>query len=296
MDRWHGRGMIRLLFAILLLAALPRQALAWGEYGHRTIASIAWAHLTPKARAEVARLLRQERLAETPTCPLRTIEDASYWPDCIRGLGDRFSYSFPWHYQNIHVCKPFDVKASCPDGNCVSAQIERHARLLADPKVPDREKLLSLAWLVHFVGDMHQPLHAGDAADRGGNDVKASYGVKAPARMNLHRIWDSDLAERSLSEPPGDAKGLIAQIRPELAAEWRQGKVADWMREAWTVSGRYAYGKLADVDVCQAAPEGRVTVDERYVAETRENVRLQAKRAGVRLAAMLNRAFAPTKG
>lgn len=286
--------LLRVLFALFVLAALPRPAFAWGEYGHRTVASIAWAYLTPEARTEVRRLLAKEATAETPMCPLKTIEDASYWPDCIRGLGDRFNYSFPWHYQNNHVCGSFDVKANCPDGNCVSAQIERHARLLKDAKVPDREKLLSLAWLVHFVGDMHQPMHSGDAADRGGNQVRAAYGVKAPERMNLHRVWDSDLAERSLSEPPGDPAGLLSQITPELAESWRQGGVADWMREAWVASGTYAYGKLQGVDICKAAPAQRVMVDERYIAETRATVREQAKRGGVRLAKLLNEAL--TKG
>lgn len=283
--------LVRVLLALVAVALLPRPALAWGEYGHRTVASIAWAYLTPAARTEVTRLLAKERLAETPSCPLKTIGDASYWPDCIRGLDDRFSYSFPWHYQNIHVCKPFDPKANCPDGNCVSAQIERHARLLGAKDVPDREKLLSLAWLVHFVGDMHQPMHSGDAADRGGNNVRAAYGAKAPERMNLHRIWDSDLAERTLSEPPGNAEGLLSQITPELAEGWRGGTVADWQREAWEASGRYTYGKLEGVNVCEAAPKQRVMVDERYVAATREVVREQAKRAGVRLAKLLNDAL-----
>lgn len=288
--------LLRILFALVVLAALPRPAFAWGEYGHRTVGTIAWAYLTPAARTEVRRLLAKEALAETPTCPLKTIEDAAYWPDCIRGLGDRFSYSFPWHYQNIHVCQPFDPKAKCPDGNCISAQIERHARLLVSDKVPDREKLLSLAWLVHFVGDMHQPMHSGDAGDRGGNDVRAAYGVKAPERMNLHRIWDSDLAERTLSEPPGDPAGLLSQITPEQAAAWRQGSLVDWQREAWEVSGRYAYGKLQGVKICEAAPKQRVMVDERYIAETREVVREQAKRAGVRLAKLLNEVLSPAKG
>lgn len=282
---------LRLILGLLLLAAVPRPALAWGEYGHRTVASIAWAYLTPQAKTEVRRLLAKERLAETPTCPLKTIEDASVWPDCIKGLGDRFNYSFPWHYQNINVCQPFDIKKNCPDGNCVSAQIERHARLLANKDVPDREKLLSLAWLVHFVGDMHQPLHSGDAADRGGNDVKAAYGAKAPERMNLHRIWDSDLAERTLSEPPGDAAGLLSQIGAADAAAWRQGTLADWMREAWEASGQYAYGKLDGVKICEAAPKQRVMVNEHYVGETRDEVRERVKKAGVRLARLLNDAL-----
>jgi hypothetical protein len=288
--------MIRFLLAALLIAFLPSRALAWGEYGHRLTASIAWHYLTPAARAEVRRLLAKERLVETPGCELSTIQDASVWPDCIRAMGDRFSYTAPWHYQNIHVCKPFDVEANCPNDNCVSAQVERHARLLANPELPDREKLMSLAFLVHFVGDMHQPLHAGDAADLGGNRVRAAYGVKAPERMNLHRIWDSDLAERSLSEPPGNAEGLIAEITAEQAVAWVQGGVADWMKEAWAASGQYAYGKLDGVNVCEAPPRERVMVDERYIAETRAKVREQAKKAGVRLALMLNAALAPIKG
>ena len=287
-----GMKLARLLLALCALALLPRPAFAWGEYGHRTLASIAWAHLTPAAKAEVTRLLKAEAQVETPECPLRTIEDASYWPDCIRGMGDRFNYSFPWHYQNIHVCKDFDAKANCPDGNCVSAQVTRHAKLIASPKIPDREKLMSLAWLVHFVGDMHQPMHSGDAADRGGNNVKAAYGYKAPERMNLHRIWDSELAERSLSEPPGDVAGLLSQITPALADQWRQGGVADWLRDGWQASKTYTYGKLPAVDVCVAPPTARVLIDEAYVAATRETVREQTKKGGVRLAKMLNEAFA----
>jgi len=287
-----GMKLARLLLALCALALLPRPAFAWGEYGHRSVASIAWAYLTPAAKAEVTRLLKAEAQVETPECPLKSIEDASYWPDCIRGMGDRFSYSYPWHYQNVHVCKGFDPKANCPDGNCVSAQIERHAKLLANPKIPDREKLMSLAWLVHFVGDMHQPLHAGDAADRGGNSVSAAYGLKAPDRMNLHRIWDSDLAERALSEPPGDSAGLLSQITPELATQWQQGGVADWHRDGWEASGRFAYGKLAGVNVCEAKPAQRVMVDEAYIAAVRETVREQTKKGGVRLARMLNVAFA----
>ena len=278
------------LFALAALAALPRPALAWGEYGHRTVASIAWAYLTPAARIEVRRLLAREATAGTPMCPLNTIEDASYWPECARGLGDRFSYSFPWHYQNNHVCGSFDVKANCPDGNCVSAQIERHARLLKDTKVPDREKLLSLAWLVHFVGDMHQPMHSGDAADRGGNNVRAAYGAKAPERMNLHRIWDSDLAERALTEPPTVTPISIAAADRRVMAA---GSIAGWAREGWEVSRTVVYPQLRDFpDSCPVKSDVRPVVDAAYIAAAKAPLRLQVERAGVRLAMLLNTALA----
>ena len=144
---------------------------------------------------------------------MATIEQASVWADCIKPLGDRFSYAYSWHYQNVDVCKPFDLKAACKDGNCVSAQIERNARLLADRTVPARERLMALAFLTHFVGDLHQPMHAGDHGDLGGNRVAANYGVIG-GRANLHGIWDGWLAERAISTPPAGAAAILAQIPP----------------------------------------------------------------------------------
>ena len=115
----------RLCLALLLLLLLPAPASAWWEYGHGTVARIAYMNVSPATRARIDRLLAQGRLLDTPTCSVRTIELASYWPDCIKTLGERFSYASPWHYQNVDICRPFDQAAPCRDGNCVSAQIER---------------------------------------------------------------------------------------------------------------------------------------------------------------------------
>src|SRR3712207_8887709 len=127
----------------LLLSASP--AAAWWEYGHYTVGRIAEARVKPETRAAIRGLIAQSRLLETPTCPIRNIADASYWPACIKPLGDRFSYASSWHYQNVDICKPFDVKSACRDGNCVSAQIDRNAKLLADKTLPPRERLMALA-------------------------------------------------------------------------------------------------------------------------------------------------------
>src|SRR5687768_17466963 len=126
----------------LLLSASP--AAAWWEYGHETVATIAHMQVKPETRREIARLLARTGELDTPTCSARTIELAAYWPDCVKTLKDRFSYASPWHYQNVNVCKPFDQKVACPDGNCVSSQIERNTRLLADKSLPDRERLQAL--------------------------------------------------------------------------------------------------------------------------------------------------------
>ena len=275
--------MYRLLIALSLL--LPSPALAWWEYGHETVAKIALDKASPKARAQIARLLRHAPELATPTCRLRTLEDASVWPDCIKGLKDRFSYAFSWHYQNVDVCKPFDLKAACKDGHCVSAQVERNARLLADKTLPPRERLMALAFLTHFVGDLHMPLHAGDRGDLGGNQVKATYGIYAGSRLNLHSVWDGYLAERAISTPPGGAEGLLG----EAAVGMEAGSVEDWSRESWQVSRDVAY-TTALGDPCGAKPE-RAVLDDAKIATLIAPTRLQVLRGGVRLGRMLNEAL-----
>lgn len=274
--------------ALLLLAPAP--AAAWWEYGHETVADIAERNVTPATRREIRRLLSRARLLETPTCPAATLRDASVWPDCIRSMRDRFSYTAPWHYQNVDVCLPFDQTAACRDGNCVSAQIERNARLLADGTLPDRERLMALAFLVHFVGDMHQPLHAGDRGDLGGNRVPVSYGLIA-GRTNLHGVWDGYLAERAISTPPPDALGLLAGLTRAEREEAKQGTVAEWAQESWAVSRDYAYATIL-ADPCGPAPAERPVIGEEMVRRLIPIVRRQVVRGGLRLAHLLDEALA----
>jgi len=117
-------------------------------------------------------------------------------------MGDRFSYTGPWHYQNVDICKPFDLNSACANGNCVSAQIDRQVKLIQDRTIPMREKIAALVFLIHFVGDLHMPLHSGDRSDRGGNDVRVAYGLYTSERLNLHSVWDGALAERALTTVP----------------------------------------------------------------------------------------------
>jgi hypothetical protein len=278
------------LFA-LLLALAPAPALAWWEYGHETVATIAWLNVSPSTRAEIDRLLRRSRLLDTPTCPARTIEQASIWPDCIKTLGERFSYASSWHYQNVNVCQPFDQVSACRDGNCVSAQIERNLRLLADRSLPVRERIFALAFIVHLVGDLHQPMHAGDRGDLGGNRVQASYGIIA-GRTNLHSIWDGYLADRGISEPPGGPRGILAGLGPADRAAMRQGNVTDWARESWQASHDYAYGTLL-ADPCGPLPAERPVVNEETTRRLVPIVRRQIARGGLRLARLLDEAFQP---
>jgi hypothetical protein len=278
-----------ILFFAALVAASP--AAAWWEYGHESVARIALDSARPDTRAAILRLLAKGRLLETPECSVATIELASYWPDCVKTLGERFSYAFSWHYQNVDICEPFDLKAACKDGNCVSAQIERNARILADRMVPERERLMALAFLVHFVGDLHQPMHAGDRGDKGGNDVKANYGIIG-GRTNLHGIWDGYLAERAISTPPGGPRAILASSSPQERAVLAGGTVEYWSRESWEAARNYAYASLIG-DPCGPKPEARPTLNEDEVRSLIPVVRHQVLAGGLRLARLLDDALGP---
>jgi hypothetical protein len=282
--------MLRRIVLALALLLLPSPAFAWWDYGHQVIARIAWRESTQRTRAEIRRLLSQAHLLETPTCPARTIEQASVWPDCIKQLGDRFSYAFPWHYQNIGICRPFDPAAACPDGNCVTAQIARQTRLLADRRLPPRERLMALSFLVHFVGDLHQPLHAADRGDQGGGRMRASYGFITG--INLHLIWDGHLAERSISTPPGGAEGLLSGLGAAERNAMRAGTIADWTRESWEVGREHTYGAVTG-DPCALPRSEPMAISEDATRRLIPIVRRQAIRGGLRLARLLDEALNP---
>lgn len=272
--------------ALLALLLLPTPAFAWWDYGHETVARIAIEEVSPTTRAEIRRLLRQGALLETPDCPVARIGEASVWADCIR-RGDRFSYTAPWHYQNVNVCRPFDMESACANGNCVSAQVERNLRLLKDRALPRRERLQALLFLVHFVGDLHQPLHAGDRGDLGGNRFRAYY---SRIQSNLHAIWDGLLAERSISTPPAEARGLLSSVGMEERRTMAQGSVEDWARESWEVSRRFAYGGVLG-DPCAEVPSEPPVITQEQIRELIPVVRTQVTRGGLRLARLLDEAF-----
>lgn len=278
-------AMKRILTALLLILIPLSPVNAWWEYGHETVAQIAQTNMSAKARANMQRLLRAAPLIGTPKCPLRNIEEASVWADCIKGDQLRWGYTSSWHYQNVDICKPFDLKSACAGGNCVSAQIDRNFALLKDKSLPANVRLEALAFLVHFVGDLHQPLHAGDHSDRGGNDLKASYGVMPG--YNLHSVWDGLLADRAISASPA----IVRRFSEAEKAAINAGTARDWSEENWAVSREYAYSRAVDGDPCGPKPASPVTIDEADVAASRAALRQQVERGGLRLAKLLDQAL-----
>lgn len=274
---------MRILLALLALI-LATPASAYWEYGHETVARIAYLNVKPSTRAAIDRLLAQQGLLETPTCTARTLAQASVWADCIKPLDDRFSYAYSWHYQNVDICKPFDLKSACKDGNCVSAQIDRDTKLLANKDVPVRERIMALAFLTHFVGDLSMPLHAGDKSDLGGNRQRSNYGLFQGKRTNLHAVWDGYLAERAISTPPS----LERRYTAEEAAPLIAGTTEDWSRDSWEVA-KGAYGAALGGDPCGEARDGRF--DEPAIATQVEPARAQIVKGGLRLARLLDEAL-----
>ena len=292
-NRFH-RAVVRSL--ILVCTAVPAApAAAYWEYGHETVAKIAYASVRPSTRARLDRLLRHGDLLGTPECPVTDMASASTWADCIKPLKgpdgkSRFGYAYNWHFQDVDICKPFDLVTPCKDGDCLSSQIVAQQGRLKDRHLPRADRVQALAFLVHFVGDLSQPLHAGSHDDQGANKVKASYGLIA-GRANLHAIWDGYLAERAISTPPGGVRGLLrATSRPERRA-MTAGSVTDWSRDSWRVSHEFAYGALF-ADPCSPPPAGRPVMDEAMVRRLIPVARRQVVAGGLRLAKLLDAALA----
>lgn len=191
-------GLMSQVFVAVVACGLVNNAMAWGTQGHQVIATLALTKLTPAARKEVDRLLALE--------PGETLVSISTWADEHRNPA-----TGPWHYVNFprDTCT-YDALRDCPDGKCVVGAIEKQASIL-EFEVSDEKRLTALKYLVHFVGDVHQPLHAGYLDDKGGN----KYQLQAFMRgSNLHALWDTGLI-RNLEV---DSEALAKRLRTSASA------------------------------------------------------------------------------
>jgi hypothetical protein len=286
-------NMIRLLqisvaaaVSIALLAPTPGHS--WGFYAHGITGEIALANVTPQTRRQVERLLAYDAQLGTPECRIRNIREASTWADCVRRTRWRWGHTAAWHYRTTPICEAYDPWANCSGGNCVTAQIERNHRILADESLPAPVRLQALAFMVHFAGDIHMPLHSGDKDDRGGNDREAAYGI-VPGR-NLHSIWDSPLAERAITT--GDrpvVRRYDAQERGDLGG----GEPADWGRESWQLARDFVYPNAFDKTACDNDLPDTTALTQEDIVEAIPIARRRVQQAGIRIAELLDSAFAP---
>ena len=260
-----------LLTSAALLAALTlvsTDALAWGAQGHRLVARIAEPRLTPQTRAEVARLLATE--------PGATLASIAPWADELRakdpGLGKR---SAGWHYVNIGEddCH-YEVERNCRNGNCVVEALKTQTAILGDRRRPDAERAQALKFVVHFVGDIHQPMHAGYGHDKGGNDFQVQFNGRG---TNLHSLWDSGMLNTLKLDDDAYTRRLAALKAPKVGKRSAIGTDAVQWAEA---SCRIAIAPGVYPAQRTLAPEYTAT----YLPVAEAELRL----AGERLAVLLN--------
>ena len=162
---------------IIITVFITSLLFPWGKTGHRITGEVAEAHLTEKAKIEIAKILSDPSLA-----------NASTWADEMRPNPDFQKYS-TWHYANMPLDKRYSEHPQSKKGDIVQA-IKLCKAKLRNPNVSKNEKAFHLRFLVHLVGDIHQPLHVGRGEDRGGNEIKVKWFGKD---TNLHRVWDSEM-------------------------------------------------------------------------------------------------------
>lgn len=227
---------------------------AWGAEGHRLITEAAESQLTPVARSEVARLLAQESGA--------SMGSVSTWADEIRSRD-----TAPWHYVNLPPgdCS-YERARDCPDGECVVEAINAQVGILKS-KVTNAERLVALKWVIHLVGDVHQPLHAGMKGDKGGN----LFQVQAFGRgMNLHSLWDGGL----IRNRSGGLDALRASAATSGVAAGQSPQPGSWAAESCSIvdsPGYYPDGRFIDqgyIDRWDAVLVGRLRTAAQRLAAT----------------------------
>jgi hypothetical protein len=260
-------SMRRFLAIALAFGSLP--VYGWGPEGHSLVARIADAQLTAAARARVAEILG----------PGVTMASISSWADQVRR---QRSNTGPWHYVDVPIDKPhLDMARDCAKDDCVVAQIAIERKLLVDPAATPVQRKEALMFLIHFVGDMHQPLHCSDNKDKGGNDVKVVF-FDRPG--NLHSTWDGGILGRMAKED--DLFPVLLKDAEKRQKKYAKGTVADWAEEAHKAAQKVVYSKLPPV--AKGTPE---PLGEAYEKTGEPLVKLQIEKAGDRLARILNDTF-----
>ena len=280
---------LALLAACFLVPA--RAALAWGDEGHRVIALIADHYLQPAVKQKVVAILTTDSDAAS-----HDIAGASLWATAPANLAGHED----WHMVKLALAHP-DIATACgghpalpagmpaskgPAIACNLDKIDQFSKELANKATAPAEKLVALKYLVSLVADLHQPIYVSDAGDRGGEATKVVGGGADPG--TLRHYWDSDFIDNLGDDPKAIADDLADGVRQSKAFDrMSAGAPADWANEAFALAKDTAYGKLPS-----KRPDGSYELPPDYVTGAIEAERVQMARAGMRLAAVLNRALA----
>ncbi|MBL4800243.1 MAG: S1/P1 nuclease [Emcibacter sp.] len=251
------------LLVVLNLIWVP-SALAYGRTGHRVIAELAERHLTDVARKNIRKILGGKSLAQVAN-----------WADEMKSNpGKYWRKANVYHYLNVPKGKTFETTARNPKGDVLSAYDEFIATLKSS-KSTVAEKQHALKFLIHIVGDMHQPLHFGHASDRGGNAVKVIWFGEV---TNLHSVWDTRLVDyEKLSFT--EWSDFLDKATPTQISDYQKAKAIDWVHEGLVL-------REAVYDV------GDRNFSWDYVHKYNPVIQKQLLKGGMRLAGVLNAVFA----
>lgn len=253
------------VLTLFLCVSVP--AYAWGPEGHDLIARIADAQLTPDIHAKVQAILG----------PGVSMASVSSWPDSIRRQRPETG---SWHYIDIPINQSHrDMARDCPNGDCVIQKIEDFEAVLRNPDAPPAQRREALMFVIHFIGDMHQPLHSSDDKDQGGNGKHVTFEGR---NTNLHSIWDGAFLGRMGSEdalfPSWSADSA------KHARKWSKGTVEDWAEQCHKLAVKIIYGKLPK----RADTSQPYILSADYERAAYGVIRMQVEKAGARLARALN--------
>jgi hypothetical protein len=274
-------------------------AFAWGDEGHEVIALIADHDLEPRVRERVQAILA----ADDSGLTARDLAHEATWADKYRdsdrhSTKQRYELTHNWHFVDLeldgadedracyeHPELPPGTPASAgPARDCVIDKIDEFAAELKNPRTDAPERRLALQYLLHFVGDVHQPLHAADDHDRGGNrKIVSAPGIRS---HNLHHDWDTEFVARLGADETGIAQRLIADISPSQRRRWSVGTPADWARESFSAAKSHTYALLPAPD-----RPNHYELTAAYVADATVVTAEQLSKAGVRLAYLLNQSL-----
>ena len=253
-----------LVFCPLLLWSAPEISEAlWGAKGHRVVGELAAQQISKRTSKKISALMDGVSLAQLST-----------YADDIKS-DKRFREYGPWHYANIKLDETYTESKKNEKGDIVRA-IKKCIEVLKDPKTERGEKQFHLKLLIHFVGDIHQPMHLAKPTDRGGNDVKIKWFGR---NSNLHRLWDSDMIE-DYGMSYTEFTANLPKISPSEQNQIKQAPLIVWVNESQKLA-KQIYASL---------PEN-TNLGYRYRYDHFKEVRMQLLKGGLRLAALLDQIF-----
>lgn len=310
------------IFLCVVLGLITSPAAnAWGCKGHQTVAFIAGKHMTGEARQFVQKILtdspidpRLSRYCGSTTRDL--LADASTWADDVRPERK----NGPWHYIDVpRGTKRGPLDPYCGTEGCVTKAVTEQLSILRDKNADPAKRADALRYVIHFVGDLHQPLHDTTNADEGGNCVPVKYLRRNPHEHNhsyspnLHNIWDSAILERDAEG--ADAAEYADTLDTLFAAEvetWQKAGIHldDWVWEGFDIAETVVYANLAptiaiepntpvhsctdDNNIGDRLFRQKISADESYQLKAAPVVEKRIAQAGVRLAMILNEAAKAT--